>query len=532
MVTSMDNVLLDRHNWFTTALDTQGEGKVVIPDRGIVLSGPTQIVINRKNEIIMNMNVQDESLQDVSFVDIVINGCEIGALEVKTSEGVHTASKANRSNSYFTSDGSEPCSLGLSPSISEFIVSKNQPYYWVMPLANFVNSFLQYGELIEQHPLRLNNQAAVVQFLWQGKTAFIEPLLDYTQRVNQLENGEIKHLLTSVMVGEVGDNPIDIENLEKWFPATLLRVLGFATGHEVSVPWIEFRDADGKLVKRIHRDMGEPEFVTGHRIIEEFYHPLTEIFASAMNKTPLNVTATQYHLSKLLEAVQNTPFCKTTTYYVLLHQALIAGAGGQHLDERLTHLFRAFDRLCTNQGFRTVMLRNELTDADKTNAMDVLEKARKEIKLLASQAGRRGDIKAQNVLDCIAKRVKAADEKDREFGLAMCSLVQKFGFHDETVMNAYFASNPLGSKTTWASVLTLYRNVAIHDGYFNTSDPAFSQKNLCSMNVHLQDLLVRILLVMSGYEGPYHPIHATYGGSQDYIYRIQPDTSARNLGYK
>ena len=341
----------------------------------------------------------------------------------------------------------------------------------------------------------------------------------------------MKHLLTAVMIGEIGDNSTDVETLETWVPSILLRVLGFATGHEVVAPWIELRDAQGRLVKRIHRDMGAPDFVSGHRILEEYLHPLGAVWASAENKTPLTVKVTQHHLSRLLEAVQKTPFCQTSTFFVLLYQALRAGAGGQKLEDRLTHLFRAFDRLCQEQGFRTIFLRNELSPTDKTAVTSILERASDEIRVLASQASARGDITAVKALDRITQRVKAADQTDRDFGSAMSLLVQKFGFHDEAVMNAYFAANPLGSITTWAGVLTTYRNVAIHDGYYDTSNPIFSQKNLYSMNMHLQDLLARILLVMAGYDGPYHPVTERWARSQDYIDRVQPATSADKLGY-
>ncbi len=423
--------------------------------------------------------------------------------------------------------------LTLGPSILEFVASTEQSYYWVMPLSNFIHHFLQQGEIIGQHPLRLNLEARIVEFLWQGKPAFIQPLLDYSQRKKLLESGESPHLLTALMVGEIGDNPTDVDDLETWFPSTLLRVLGFATGHDVAAPWIEFRDAEGKLVKRIHRGMGAPDFDKGRRVIEEHPHPLTAIFAAAEQNVPLTVKVTQNHLRMLLEAAQRTPFCQTSTYFVLLHQALLAGTyGGQKSDERLTLLFRAFDCLCKEHDFKKIVWQDDLQANDKIEEMRILSEASKEIRVLAKEAGKRGDSKGVTALGKIAQRVMTADQTDRDFGRAMSMLVEHFKFHDEAVMDAYFAANPLSTTSTWAGVLSLYRNAAIHNGFFDTSNPDFSTEKLHYMNVHLHDLLARILLVMSGYDGPYHPTPKIWVGSQDYIDRIQPGSPAIELGYE
>ncbi len=529
MATIDDIVLLDQHNWFNTTFQTNGSGKVGVPKREVVLSGQASVALDRRNEIVVDLEIQEVSQENFSMLELAIEIRQFDAIEVKTADGIFTALKSGYSGVNISTE--KDARLKLSPSVSEYAISDGKPHYWVLPLSNFVCDFLQRGEIVGQHPLRLDAESRVVEFLWQGMPSFIEPLLDYDQREKLLESSETQYLLTAVMVGEIGDNPTNTDAVETWFPSTLLRVLSFATGHEVAAPWIEFRDTAGNLVKRIHRNMGSPDFISGRRIIEEHLHPLGAVWAAAENKTALTVKPTQYHLSKLLEAVQSTPFCQTSTFFVLLHQALKAGASGQKLDDRLIHLFRAFDRLCKDGGFRQINLRDNLAAANQTAVLRILDNARTEIRVLASRSRDLGDTGSENILDIIAQKASSADRKDNNFGISMSLLLQSHGFHDEAVMNTHLAASPIGDVTTWVRLLNIYRNVAIHDGYFDTSDPMFSQKYLYSMNVHLQDLLARMLLTLCKYDGPYHPIPKIWAGSQDYINRIQPDTPAIELGY-
>ena len=69
------------------------------------------------------------------------------------------------------------------------------------------------------------------------------------------------------MIGEVGNSSIEFTNLDTWFPFEFLLLLGIATGSEIGAPWIEFRDATGKLVRRLHVGLGNPVFLRGHAAI-------------------------------------------------------------------------------------------------------------------------------------------------------------------------------------------------------------------------------------------------------------------------
>ena len=306
------------------------------------------------------------------------------------------------------------------PEEAELIVSDEKPVFWALPLSNFLSRFLRHSDELHNHPLRLDNDQRIISFTWNGKAAYIEPLLDYQRREELLKQGEERNLITAMMVGEVGDYPTDAKSLGSWFPDTLLRVLGFATGNEVGAPWVEFRDANGNLVKRVYRHLGAPNFTGGRRIIEELFTPNT---------------------GNLLNAVQHTLFCQKPLYRVLLHHAIRADENAQTVEDQLSHLFRAFDRLCQEHGIKTEFLRGTLPEPEKSNVLRALNQTAHDINVLAAQARSTGDLDAQKTLERIAKRVKAADETDRDFGKAVCMLAQQFGFHDEAAMDVHLGAN-------------------------------------------------------------------------------------------
>lgn len=174
--------LLDQHRWFTTSVQAKGIGEVGVPKRDIVFTGPTSIALDRKNALAVHLEIQDVSQENISMFDIAINVREFEAFRLETPDGIYTASEVGYSG-ISTGNTNTPASIKLSPSILEFVASTEKPFYWVMPLENFLQDFLQSGEVIGQHPLRLNPESRIVEFLWQGKPAFIELLLDYNKRV-------------------------------------------------------------------------------------------------------------------------------------------------------------------------------------------------------------------------------------------------------------------------------------------------------------------------------------------------------------
>lgn len=148
------------------------------------------------------------------------------------------------------------------------------PKYWIIPLCNFLSSFMQEHQALDRHPLRIcptlivlsglpeheamiaedsaNQRHRLIVFEFNTSLGFIEPLADYDEGKGRLLEGRERNTITAVMVGEVGANSIDFVDLEQWLPSDFLLLLGLASGVEVGAPWIEFRDDQGLLVRRIH----------------------------------------------------------------------------------------------------------------------------------------------------------------------------------------------------------------------------------------------------------------------------------------
>ena len=104
--------------------------------------------------------------------------------------------------------------------------------------------------------------------------------------------------------------------------------------------------------------------------------------------------------------------------------------------------------------------------------------------------------------------------------------------HNDQQCRQALINFPLSPKiSTWRSALSEYRNVNTHDAFHDTSDPAHAFDKLYGMNLHLLDLLVRILLAKSGYNGPYRPIPAILAGTQRPLDWVQANTPTELLGY-
>ena len=98
----------------------------------------------------------------------------------------------------------------------------------------------------------------------------MERLPDYAESERLLVEGKERSKTTAVMVGPVGDEPVDtFERMQGRFPFDVLSLLTLATGTEVGCPWVEVRDEQGRLVRRFHGGLKVTHFRKGRRLIEE-----------------------------------------------------------------------------------------------------------------------------------------------------------------------------------------------------------------------------------------------------------------------
>lgn len=177
-----------------------------------------------------------------------------------------------------------------------------------------------------------NERNGLILFEFGDKPGFVERLPDYDKRENDLSEGKSRTAATAVIVGEVGDR--STADLEEDFPSDVAGLLGFATGSEVSAPSIEFRDAEGRLARRVHYRLSPAPYLEGHRLIRDTLVPPG---SSSLQATGLLITQTT-----------STPGSDFGEGYlrVVMRNIVRAGSDTRTIDEQMTYLCRCLDGLC------------------------------------------------------------------------------------------------------------------------------------------------------------------------------------------
>lgn len=363
------------NNWFQTNIEYKGHGRAEFLDPKGAVEGTVKIKFDEfgKNEI--TMDVESANSNHVSIFRLLHqNTCT--SLEVTTIDGKFYSISDIYFDDQISFHADKGNEIKLSFHILRSIFQPNQvrsAYYWVLPLSNFVSSFMNDHPKLDCHVLRMfsipiipedlnedqkfiahirakeKNRLIVFNFL--NRLAFIEPLHDYDARKQMLLEGKARCVITSLMVGEIGSNQIDYDNLKQWFPFQFLNLLGIATGIEVGANWIEFRDDKGNLVQRLHANFNNPWFSKGHKSIDEVIHRGTGTLLS-------NYQFSLHRENSYLTAV--------------LKHLLRSSSNSQSIDDQMTHIFRAFDCLCELYGISIQDLTQKLDISQKEIIKDTL----------------------------------------------------------------------------------------------------------------------------------------------------------------
>ena len=457
-------------------------------------------------------------------------------LVVVTSDGIFSA----RGEIYYDirihiETHSSLSTISFHPSRAQFDIEESgSTMYWVIPLSNFISNFGP-NKIVEldRHPLRIyptpivpeeisdkdkvhanfiaNNENHLISFRCNGGIGFIEMLPDYDDRKNRLLDGNDRNNITAVMIGEIGSKSAnEFADLEKWFPFNFLTLLGLATGSEVGAPWIELRDSRGKLVRRIHVSLGRPFFSKGHRSIDEVRN----------RGIGQLLTSSRYSLHQQ-ESYLNP----------IIKHLIRSGLDNISLDDKMSHLFRAFDRLCKVYDLDIQDLTEELNDSQKAIVKRELNLAAETIRHEAKNAFNNDQ---RNSLMTIAGRVINSDNKDRKFGLALIDLTKKFGLSDADIVETHYQINPRSDGYKWHQVLSYYRGIVIHEGYFNFREKGYDHYDVVRIWKHLHDILIRIVLKMLCYDGTYQRsvfIPGDWAASWPVDW-VKSDTQSSELGYE
>jgi hypothetical protein len=352
----------------------------------------------------------------------------------------------------------------------------------------------------------------LITFEFMGNPGFIEALPDYSAREESLRQGCERYAITALMIGEVGSNSIEQDDLKQWFPDDFLRLLSIITGVSVGAPWVEFRNDRGELVRRIHVKLNQAPFSKGHRPLEEGIH-----------------SGTGYLLTKY----QSSPDRSKPYLKVVLKHVFQAARYDQSIEDKFIYLARALENLCQQYGFKGQDLIKSLDPHWNQIVTGILNTAAGQIRSQARAAAHVGQLDQARTLDSIAERtLRTPGGKENSFGLAVTQLLQHFSLPDAGIVDAHYLVNPRPDGIpTWSGVLSKYRGAPVHSGFFNISENEHDFDDILTIETHLHDVLLRMIFKIVGYEGTYQPpvTKVAWDAPTDWVV---PSLPARELGYE
>lgn len=152
---------------------------------------------------------------------------------------------------------------------------------------------------------------------------FLERLADFKDRESQLQSYALPNCLTALLVGDVRGRDMGVDACVEWIPFQILPYLGFATGLEAGAPWVEFRDAERRLVQRVHGPFGRQRFDRSWALIRHMHCGLSEILRLCLSQ----------------------PEATNGRILVALRHLLRSRATSLMLEESLTHVMQGLDGL-------------------------------------------------------------------------------------------------------------------------------------------------------------------------------------------
>jgi hypothetical protein len=403
---------------------------------------------------------------------------------------------------------------------------------WVLPLSNFLSDFMEHNVELDRHPLRIyptpivppaqteqdafgvwltaNQWNRLIVFSFRGELGFIERLVDYEESKAKLLAGQAASALTAVMVGAVGSGSIDLDAFEEWFPIDYLRILGLAIGNEVGAPWIEFRDSNGRLVRRAHVRLAHPWFGQGQKLIDEAIHRGT---------------------GQLLTNAALSEHWNQSYMRVALKNIVLGGLTEHTVEDRYGYLCRTLDGLCEQFKLKSMSPDEALGEECKAAVKAAIRLAHETIDNLADRAQSKGNNVEAKALKRIGSQVERAMIIQKSFGKAVLALLEKFNLPDGAILENHLAMHPRPDTKQWHEMLSYYRGLVMHRSYFDFRSGGLTLREIVKVINHLHDVLARIMLTMLGYDGHYNPTVSGILDNQP-IDWVKIDTPASRLGYR
>jgi hypothetical protein len=194
---------------------------------------------------------------------------------------------------------------------------------------------------------------------------------------------------------------------------------------------------------------------------------------------------------------------------------------------------RALENLCQQYGFKARHLMRSLDTHWQQVVKGILTTAAEQIRDEAREAARIGQYAHSRTLDDISRRtVETPGGTENSFGLAVTDLLKHFALPDADIVDAHYQVHPRpDGLQSWSRVLSKYRAVPVHTGFFNFSGKEHDPDDVWTVETHLRDVLLRIVFKIIGYDGTYQPPVRTMSSTTPVDW-VVPGLPAWELGYK
>ena len=308
----------------------------------------------------------------------------------------------------------------------------NPPKYFAIPLLNFVAELG--NRLVAYHPLRIyptpvvpesvpeeykriagfvaNAKNSGVAFTSHGRLHFIERLSDYEERHASLQSGT-QRKVTAVLVGDIGSQPTStFTDFLSWFPSDLLSALSFASGTEVGRLWIEIRDENGTLIRRLHGKSQLPSFWEGDELLEKY------------DRMDGNAAMGEFVAAYLAQPPDKRFYLEMAMNHARFGSILAPF----HLHDILDHLIRGLECLCREHKLVQQNLGSALSSKTRASVQAIVNEARLGLQKLADNSAASSALDEHRMLTVIKSRAENWHTTENNFGLSVVALLQNFGF--------------------------------------------------------------------------------------------------------
>jgi hypothetical protein len=498
----------------------EGYGSAEFGTPAIRVSGPTVVNTDERGNTVAEMQVEkvptassiDEGITHL-FRDFFnnMNKRTPCTLRVECPDGVFSATEQTLRDASIDLPN-QKASIEFRCFRGQFEVPGAATAFWRLPIWNFhgdLGPALRLPKTV--HPLRLSEENPASPFEFLAELGFVELVPGHKELLAQQKNGDRNPRVTAAMVGATAGHLTTWEALESWFPFEFLNLLGFASGSRVGAPWIEFLDAQGHITKRVHVHLGTNRYETGAAFVHDIIN--------------------RGGLGRLLTCAGKSAEFEKTYLTVAMNHLLLGVRDSQTLQDKISHLSRALDALAGEFGLGTQYLLERIDDDIKSRVKDALRSASSQIEELAREQDATGRNDVASSLRRIADRTLSTPANvDRDFGLAVISLLERFGLNDAAVVEAYYQANPRTDGRKWHQVLSHYRGLSQHGGAFRFREKDHSPLEVYRLSNHLADIIARIILKRLNYDGEYQRATTTWRDSSPLDW-VKPTTPATQLGY-